>query len=113
MKNEIYETLLKGATPTPTETKSRLEVLTALSQALMREVEILRADKIGPAIEIDLAKEIETYEADLIRSALMQTGGRQRKAARLLNVKVSTLNAKIKRYGLLEQGTLIPKAVSK
>lgn len=90
----------------PTATKTRLEVLTALSQALLREVEVLRTEKTDTPTEIDLAKEIETYEADLIRSALMQTGGRQRKAARLLNVKVSTLNAKIKRYGILSDGNL-------
>lgn len=91
--------------------RTRLEILTALSQALLREVAALqnensksnRFEEDSNSIrEIDLAKEIESYEADLIRSALMQTCGRQRQAARLLNVKTSTLNSKIKRYGLLE-----------
>ena len=35
---------------------------------------------------------------ELIRSALIHTGGRQRPAARLLRTKVTTLNTKIKRY---------------
>lgn len=109
MENELYESLLQSNRTKIAETRTRLEVLVELSQALVREVEILRADKVNSPVEIDLAKEIETYEADLIRSALMHTGGRQRKAARLLNVKVSTLNAKIKRYKLLEQGVLVPK----
>ena len=96
--------------------RTRLEILTALSQALLREVSALQdenekstgSEVVGETVrEIDLAKEIESYEADLIRSALMQTSGRQRQAARLLNVKTSTLNAKIKRYGLLESTPMI------
>lgn len=106
MRNGNYQSVLPSNPTNPIAAKTRLEVLTALSQALLREVEVLRTDKTDAPTEIDLAKEIGTYEADLIRSALMQTGGRQRKAARLLNVKVSTLNAKIKRYGILEEGNL-------
>ena len=60
----------------------------------------------GPKV-IDLAKEIESYEADLIRGALMQTGGRQTQAARLLNVKASTLHAKIKRYRILDKTPIV------
>jgi DNA-binding NtrC family response regulator len=52
------------------------------------------------ASRIDLSEEVARYEADLIRCALLRTGGRQRAAARLLNVKISTLNAKIKRLGI-------------
>ena len=50
--------------------------------------------------KIDLAFEVSRFEKDLIRTALSRTGGRQRPAARLLGVKVTTLHAKIKRYGL-------------
>jgi DNA-binding NtrC family response regulator len=41
---------------------------------------------------------VRRFETDLIRWALMRTGGHQRRAARILNLKVTTLNAKIKRY---------------
>jgi DNA-binding NtrC family response regulator len=41
---------------------------------------------------------VRRFETDLIRWALMRTGGHQRRAARMLNLKVTTLNAKIKRY---------------
>lgn len=54
---------------------SRLEVVTALSHALLREVGALKGDKINSNEGIDLAKEIESYEANLIRRALMQSGG--------------------------------------
>jgi DNA-binding NtrC family response regulator len=43
---------------------------------------------------------VHRFETELIRGALMQTGGRQRRAARLLGVKVPTLHAKMKRYNI-------------
>jgi DNA-binding NtrC family response regulator len=45
-----------------------------------------------------LSDEVRRLEIRLIRNALSQTRGHQRKAARLLGVKATTLNAKIKRY---------------
>ena len=50
--------------------------------------------------QIDLQAEVRRFETELIRSALIHTGGRQRQAARLLGTKVTTLNTKIKRYGI-------------
>jgi DNA-binding NtrC family response regulator len=91
---------------------NRLEALTVLSQSLLREVEALRDNtKSGEEIiteikdgKIDLEKEVQKFEVELIRCALVRTGGRQRRAAKLLNVKISTLNAKIKRYGISTSG---------
>lgn len=80
---------------------NRIEALRVLLQALMGEVESLRETPASEAGEgLSLSEEVQRYEADLIRCALIRTGGRQRRAARLLKTKVSTLNAKIKRYGL-------------
>lgn len=87
---------------------NRLEALRVLSQSLLLEVEALK-DNAKSKVEvieevrdgkIDLEREVQKYEVELIRCALVQTGGRQRRAAKLLNVKISTLNAKIKRYGI-------------
>jgi transcriptional regulator with GAF, ATPase, and Fis domain len=47
---------------------------------------------------------VKKFEADLIRAALVRTGGNQARAARLLGVKHTTLNAKIKRHQLLFGG---------
>jgi transcriptional regulator with GAF, ATPase, and Fis domain len=41
---------------------------------------------------------LERFEKDLICIALIRTGGVQIKAARLLGVKLTTLNTKIKRF---------------
>ena len=49
---------------------------------------------------IDLSEEIRRLEIRLIERALQETNGHQVNAARLLGLKVTTLNAKIKRFGL-------------
>lgn len=53
-----------------------------------------------PARRINLRDEVRRFEAELIRRALAHTGGHQRRAARLLGIKTTTLHAKIKRYRL-------------
>lgn len=80
---------------------NRLEALKALSNSLLSELEALKINEsLVKGGNIDLLDEVHRFETELIRTALLRTGGRQRPAARLLNVKVTTLNAKIKRYGI-------------
>ena len=52
----------------------------------------------------DFYDEVSRFEIDLIKRALLQTGGHQVQAARLLNLKVTTLNSKIKHYGISPTG---------
>jgi DNA-binding NtrC family response regulator len=69
--------------------------------SLLRE--IASVEKLGDDRDddaIDLHAEVRRFEEALIRSALIQTGGRQRQAARLLRTKITTLNTKIKRYNI-------------
>ena len=84
-----------AAAPPPAE----LEDLKLLILALWREVGSLqhRAPATARA-GVDFQEEVRRFESDLIRCALIRTGGRQRRAARLLGIKAATLNAKIKRY---------------
>ncbi|MBA3715256.1 MAG: helix-turn-helix domain-containing protein [Pyrinomonadaceae bacterium] len=49
---------------------------------------------------IDFYEEVRFFEINLIGRALELTGGHQGKAARLLNMKITTLNNKIKQYGI-------------
>lgn len=49
---------------------------------------------------INFDDEVKSFEILLIERALEQTGGSQLRAARLLNLKHTTLNAKIKRYDI-------------
>jgi len=81
--------------------------LVMLAQALAREIETLKAELTSDQINpidfnegIDFYDEIARYEIELIRSALNQCDGNQTRAAKLLHLKSTTLNAKMKHYGL-------------
>ncbi len=77
----------------------RLKVLEELATALTREVEALK-ERQQPDVtrHISLIREVRQFEVNLILSALAHTNGHQTRAAQLLGVKITTLNAKIKRY---------------
>lgn len=78
---------------------TRLSYLKILALSLLREIASAEnKDEARDSNTIDLQAEVRRFETELIRSALIQTGGRQRQAARLLGTKVTTLNTKIKRY---------------
>ena len=80
---------------------SRISYLKILALTLLREIASAENTAKGEGNNtIDLQAEVRRFETELIRSALIQTGGRQRQAARLLGTKVTTLNTKIKRYGI-------------
>ena len=81
---------------------TRISYLKILALSLLREIASAENDAEHDDNDtIDLQAEVQRFEKELIRSALIQTGGRQRQAARLLRTKVTTLNTKIKRYGIL------------
>ena len=62
------------------------------------EVETLKGNDEIDNEPVDLSEKVKAYEVKLIKAALVKTGGNQRKAAKLLNIKISTLNTKIKHY---------------
>ncbi len=53
----------------------------------------------------DFYEEVSRFEIELINRALLQTGGHQVRAAKLLNLKVTTLNSKIKHYNISLQAS--------
>lgn len=75
----------------------QLRSLKVLALTLLHEIERLETTP-AETRALDLRDEVQRFEAQLIRSALITTGGRQRRAARILGMKVTTLNSKIKRY---------------
>jgi DNA-binding NtrC family response regulator len=77
-----------------------LESLREAALTLLREVESLSNRQQQPDPKLGLQEEVQRYETELIRDALQRTRGNQRRAARLLGVKVTTLNCKIKRLGI-------------
>jgi len=94
-----------------------VDQLVVLAQALAREIETLKAELSNDDINridfrsdcIDFYHEVERYEIELIRSALNQCGGNQTRAAKLLHLKSTTLNAKMKHYGLHPIRSLMPQ----
>lgn len=77
----------------------RIDSLRDLTSALLDEVKTLSVLKtLDINSGIDLYTEVRRFETHLIERALEQTGGNQKRAARLLNLNLTTLNSKIKRY---------------
>ncbi|HEX8147476.1 MAG TPA: helix-turn-helix domain-containing protein [Pyrinomonadaceae bacterium] len=98
---EQTEPAAAPAPPAPPEQGAavRLKTLRELALALLQEVDSIKGSgTLESKPSIDFSEEVRRFETDLIRWALMRTGGHQRRAARMLNLKVTTLNAKIKRY---------------
>ncbi len=91
--------------------RSRVQRLLDIAGTLLRETESLARDRaftehanrlqgLNVAEGIDFYSEVERFESGLIRLALDQTGGHQARAAQLLHIKPTTLNSKIKLYGI-------------
>ena len=85
----------------------QLSTIKELARALLDEVEVLsEAQDItmksddGDAGEEDFYKMVEEYEKFLIRRALLKTRGNQARAARILRLKPTTLNHKMKIYNI-------------
>ena len=78
---------------------ARVTSLKVLALMLLTELESLES-QLNHDRTLNLQEEVQRFEAALIRAALIKTGGKQRRAARLLGSKVTTLNTKIKRYGI-------------
>lgn len=81
--------------------------LRELTFKLLRQVESISEVHTPNIVSgVDFYDEVSRFEIDLIRRALVQTGGHQRRAARLLNLKVTTLNSKIKHYNIRLGGSI-------
>jgi DNA-binding NtrC family response regulator len=78
-----------------------LTTLKELTLRLLREVQCI--GEVRPySFEhgLDFYDEVTRFEIDLIKRALFMTAGHQGRAARLLNLRATTLNSKIKHYGI-------------
>jgi DNA-binding NtrC family response regulator len=91
--------------------RNRVQRLAELASTLSKEVETLASDRafteeanklrtMNLAEGIDFYKEVTSFEVNLIKLALEHTGRNQAAAARLLHIKATTLNFKIKLYGI-------------
>lgn len=106
MSSSLYWETNGNSTPQealPRTSELPLNKLNDLREAaitLLKEVESLTNSHPEPDRKLGLQEEVQRYEIELIRGALQRTRGNQRRAAKLLGVKVTTLNCKIKRFGI-------------
>jgi len=85
----------------PTNVDVRLNTLRETVLQLLDEVESLAISRpVDVKNGARFSDEVRQFEVSLIRTALGRTSGSQTRAARLLGLKPTTLNAKIKRYGI-------------
>ena len=91
--------------------RDRVERLVELAFSLLKETETLARDKaftesstqlrsLDMVGGIDFNEEVRQFEIGLIKLGLSHAGGSQAKAARLLQLKPTTLNSKIKTLGI-------------
>ncbi len=89
----------------------RVRRLVDMASNLMREAQTLARDKsfsdesislksLDVARGIDFYDEVQRFETALIKLALEESEGNQAKAARLLGLRATTLNSKIKVYDI-------------
>lgn len=77
---------------------AQLENLREIASSLLSELDSLERLAPKPTAPVHLKDAVQQFEMELISAALARTRGNQSKAARLLGVKHTTLNAKVKRY---------------
>lgn len=107
MLSELVSSQEQGTDQRLDETKmdDRISTLRQTVLQLLQEVESLTvAAPVGLKAGARLDEEVKQFEMNLIRTALGRTAGSQTRAAKLLGLKLTTLNAKIKRYHITPTG---------
>ena len=91
--------------------ESRVKRLIDLASSVMREAQILAREKVfsdetskldalNVGAGVDFYGEVRRFETALIKLALSEAEGNQARAARLLGLRATTLNSKIKLFNI-------------
>ena len=107
MKNQKHAPVTNDS-----EVENNVDQLVMLAKALASEVKTLKAEiatNNSSNKQINFYDEVQRYEIELIRHALNHCGGIQSQAAKLLHLKSTTLNAKMKQYGLNPVRAIAPQ----
>lgn len=99
----MKEALINTSNPMPLNRggNASLRILQELAEALSNALAAISISR-SPDVRrgVNFYEEVRRFEIDLIEEALRLTQGHQRRAAKLLEMKVTTLNAKIKFYNI-------------
>ena len=100
---QTSEIQVETSTTIPPSLELQIGALKEVALGLLRQLDHLKPlDSNASPIEFrNLHDEVREFEIELINTALSKTHGHQRQAAKLLGIKVTTLNAKMKRYNIL------------
>ena len=91
---------------TETTWNRQTRALTTLSHLLLQDLQrIETVFCLDLNNSIDLSAEIRRFEKILIKTALIHTGGSQRRSAALLGISPANLNNKMKTYGITGRGS--------
>lgn len=88
----------------PENIHKQLNLLRSLNLLLTREIEFIEKfeNSLGSSFfereAIDFYKELERFEINMIRVALIKSKGNQKEASYLLGINPQTFHAKVKRY---------------
>lgn len=88
----------------------RVGALENLTLCLLAELETMqgRGEPAAGGV-MDFYAEVREFEVQMIVAALRQAGGKQSEAARLLKLKPTTLNSKLKMYNLRPENPACPQ----
>ena len=109
----VFEISLRPTEPAPatatkpqpgvrTDVQLHIQAIGELIHALLTQLDLLQHEAIDSddVPNLNLREEVQRFEINLIKRALTRTHGSQVQAARVLSLKATTLNAKMKRYRL-------------
>ena len=103
--SERLELLPPNGDDAAASSRHKMTAVRQLALRLLREVQSIREVEVRSlGAGIDFYTEVSRFEIELIKCALLETAGHQRRAAQLLNLKVTTLNSKIKHYEISLDG---------
>ena len=84
-----------------TDVQLHIQTIGELIRSLLTQLGLLQHESDSDdVICLNFREEVQRFEIKLIQHALTRTHGSQVQAARLLGLKATTLNAKMKRYRL-------------
>jgi DNA-binding NtrC family response regulator len=96
---ELPSAAQPGEEEEPVRAGGNITTLKELTFRLLRELQSIgEVESLSLDNGLDFYDEVSRFEIDLIKRALLKTGGHQGRAARLLHLKITTLNSKIKHY---------------
>jgi DNA-binding NtrC family response regulator len=82
-------------------TTPRIGIVKQLLNKLLNELETVNEnERVNLDENFNLYEQMKNFEMDIIRQALFLTDNNQRLAAQMLGINYTTLNAKMKRFGI-------------